>query len=424
MQNKVYLCIDLKTFYASVECVERGLDPFTTKLVVADPDRCTSTICLAISPAMKALGIKNRCRVFEIPNNIDYIKAKPRMKKYIEYSANIYAIYLKYISKDDIYPYSIDECFLDITNYLLLYKKTPIELAKMIINDVFSTTGITATAGIGDNLFQAKVALDIISKHSPDNIGYLNDELFKEKVWHHKPLSDIWQIGRGIERRLLKYNIHTLYDITCCNEEILYKEFGINAEILIDHAYGREIVEIADIKAYKPKAKSISHSQILGCGYEYKDAYLAFIEMIETSVLDLIDRKVCVGGISIYITYKDDGYKPLAASIKLDEYTQSYMKLREYLSDLFIKNVYKEPIIRSIGIGFFNIVDEIYETQDLFTDSNLVQKEKNLAKAILGIKKKYGKNSVLKGMNYLEKATTKERNTLVGGHAGGEEGQS
>lgn len=420
--EKSYLCIDLKSFYASVECVERGLDPFKTRLVVADPDRCTSTICLAISPAMKALGIKNRCRVFEIPKNIDYIMAKPRMKKYIEYSANIYAIYLKYISKDDIFPYSIDECFLDITNYLLLYKKTPIELAKMIISDVFATTGITATAGIGDNLFQAKVALDIISKHSSDNIGYLNDELFKEKIWFHKPLSDIWQIGSGIEKRLKKYHIETLYDITQCNEKVLYDEFGVNAEILIDHAYGKEIVEISDIKAYVPKSKSISHSQILGTGYEYKDAYLAFIEMIETSVLDLVDRKVCVGGISIYITYKD-GSNPLSTSLNLNEYTQSYIKLREYLSDLFIKNV-KKTIIRSIGIGYFNIVQEIYETQDLFIDPDQLEKEKNLANAILGIKKKYGKNSVLKGMNFLDKSTTIERNTLIGGHAGGEESKS
>ena len=228
--QKYYLCIDLKTFYASVECVERGLDPFNTNLVVADPERGKGTICLAISPKMKMLGVKNRCRIFEIPPTIKYIVATPRMKKYIEYSANIYAIYLKYFSKEDIHVYSIDEAFMDVTQYLKLYKLNPIDLAKKIIKDIFKTYGITATAGIGTNMYLAKIALDITAKHNPNNIGYLDEEKYKKELWHHKPLSDFWQIGRGIERRLNKMRIFDMYDIAHTTQKRLYKEFGVNAE--------------------------------------------------------------------------------------------------------------------------------------------------------------------------------------------------
>ena len=253
--QKYYLCIDLKTFYASVECVERGLDPFNTNLVVADPERGKGTICLAISPKMKMLGVKNRCRIFEIPPTIKYIVATPRMKKYIEYSANIYAIYLKYFSKEDIHVYSIDEAFMDVTQYLKLYKLNPIDLAKKIIKDIFKTYGITATAGIGTNMYLAKIALDITAKHNPNNIGYLDEEKYKKELWHHKPLSDFWQIGRGIERRLNKMRIFDMYDIAHTTQKRLYKEFGVNAEYLIDHSWGKESCTIADIKAYKPNIR-------------------------------------------------------------------------------------------------------------------------------------------------------------------------
>ena len=259
----VYLCIDLKTFYASVECVERHLDPFNTNLVVADKSRGKGTICLAISPKMKMLGIKNRCIVYEIPPNIDYIMAQPRMNKYIEYSANIYAIYLKYIAKEDIHIYSVDEAFLDVTHYLQTYNMNAVQLAKVIMKDIFNTYGITATAGIGTNMYLAKIALDIMSKHNVTNIGWLNEEKYKKELWHHKPLTDFWQVGTGTERRLNKMRLFDMYDVAHADPKKLFKVFGINAEYLIDHAWGRESCTIADIKKYKPKSKSMSNSQIL-----------------------------------------------------------------------------------------------------------------------------------------------------------------
>ena len=287
---KYYLCIDLKSFYASVECSERNLDPFKTNLVVADKTRGKGTICLAITPKMKSLGIKNRCRIYEIPKNVKYIIAKPRMRKYMEYSYRIYEIYLKYVSKDDIHVYSIDEAFLDITPYIKLYKKNPKEIAIMIMNDIFKTTRITATCGIGTNMYLSKIALDIISKHVKSNIGFLNEKLYKEKLWHHTPLSDFWQIGVGIENRLHKMHIKDMYDISVANENKLYKEFGINAKLLIDHSLGIENCTIKDIKNYKPKSSSISNSQILFKDYNYKDAKVILVEMIDNLVLRLVKK--------------------------------------------------------------------------------------------------------------------------------------
>ena len=284
----VYLCIDLKTFYASVECVERNLNPFKTDLVVADIKKGNGTICLAISPHMKQRGIRNRCRVFEIPKNVHPIYAKPRMKKYIEYSAKIYGIYLKYVSKDDIHVYSIDEAFLDITSYLNLYNLSKVEMAKMIMKDILDTTGITATCGIGDNMYLAKIALDIISKHVKDNIGYLNEELFKEKLWYHTPLTDFWGIGHGIEERLHKLHLTNMYDIAHANKNKLYKEFGINAELLIDHSFGKETCTIKDIKNYKSKSNSISNSQILFKDYNYIQTRIVLSEMIDNLINTLI----------------------------------------------------------------------------------------------------------------------------------------
>lgn len=276
--QRTYLCIDLKTFYASVECVERHLDPFNTNLVVADPSRGKGAICLAISPKMKMLGIKNRCRIYEIPPTVKYIVALPRMKKYIEYSANIYAIYLKYFAKEDIHVYSIDEAFMDATNYLKMYNMTAVELAQTIIKDIFNTYGITATAGIGTNMYLTKIALDITAKHSSTNIGYLDEEKYKNELWHHKPLTDFWQIGNGIERRLNKMRIFDMYDIAHAEQKKLYKEFGVNAEYLIDHSWGKESCTIADIKAYKPKTNSISNSQILFEDYSFEKARLVLKE--------------------------------------------------------------------------------------------------------------------------------------------------
>ncbi|MBQ2503308.1 MAG: DNA repair protein, partial [Lachnospiraceae bacterium] len=267
MKKRTYLCIDLKSFYASVECAERGLDPMTTRLVVADPTRTDKTICLAISPAMKALGIHNRCRVFEIPKGIDYIMAPPRMQKYLDYSAEIYGIYLKYISKQDIYVYSVDEAFMDVTEYLKLYGMTAKELGQRIMQDIYDTVHVRATCGIGSNLYLTKIALDITAKHAADFIGELDEESYCKTLWDHKPLTDFWRIGGGIARRLAPYGIYTMGDIARADEDLLYRLFGIDAELLIDHAWGREPVTIADIKNYHTRTKSITSGQVLMCDY-------------------------------------------------------------------------------------------------------------------------------------------------------------
>ena len=418
MMDRCYLCIDLKTFYASVECVDRGLDPFTTNLVVADASKGKGAICLAISPALKKLGIRNRCRLLEIPDDIKYIAAMPRMKKYMEKSAEIYGIYLKYVSKEDILVYSIDECFLDVTTYLKLYNKSSKALAKMIINDVVKTTGITATVGIGTNLFLAKVALDITAKHSDDNMGYLDEELFKLTIWHHKPITDIWNIGRGIANRLLKYGVTDLCGVTNLDEKILYQEFGVNAEFLIDHAYGIEPCTIKEIHSYRSKNNSLSNSQILPEDYNYNDAFLILKEMIELNVLSLVEKGLVTNSISLYIGYSKDIIKPTGGSYKLGIYTNSYQELKKNFEDLFLKTTDKKTPIRRIGVGLNNVVDESFLTVDLFTNLEQLKKENDMQKAILGIKKKYGKNAILKGMNLEEKATTKNRNKLIGGHNG------
>jgi len=414
--DKVYICIDLKTFFASVECVERGLDPFKTKLVVADEERGDGTICLAVSPLMKKLGVKNRCRLFEIPKNIDYIIAKPRMKKYIEYSANIYAIYLKYIDKNDIHVYSIDESFIDITKYLKLYKKNVYELAKMLIDDVYNTYGITATVGIGPNLFLAKIALDIAAKHASTNIAYLDYETYKEKLWNHIPLTDFWHIGRGTQNRLAKYNIYTMKQISECDPKILYKEFGINAEILIDHANGIEPTTISEIKKYKSKSNCLTYGQVLFEDYSYDEALLVMKEMVELGCLDLIDKHLVTNNISLTIGYSDEKEKSLGVSMTLLETTNSYKIINDYFIQLFNKNVDRGKLIRRINISLNNVIDEIYQTYSLFDDEIQAMKEKKLQETILSIKKKYGKSSIIKGMNLEDKATTLSRNKLIGGH--------
>ena len=303
MDSKTYVCIDLKSFYASVECRERGLDPLTTNLVVADPERTEKTICLAVSPAMKALGVPGRCRVFEIPAGIDYIMAPPRMQLYIDYSAEIYAVYLKYISKEDIHVYSIDEVFMDVTEYLGMYQMTAKELSIRIMDDVLKTTGITAAAGIGSNLYLAKIALDITAKHSADHIGVLDEESYRKTLWNHKPLTDFWRIGRGISNRLARAGITTMGEIAQTEEDLLYQMFGIDAELLIDHAWGREPVTMADIKAYKPKSNSISSGQVLGCDYNYEDARLVVKEMADMLSLELVDKGLVTDSISLYVGY-------------------------------------------------------------------------------------------------------------------------
>ena len=414
--NKIYLCIDLKSFYASVECVERGLDPFEINLVVADPDRGSGAITLAATPAIKKLGVPSRGRIYEIPEGIEYIIAKPRMHLYMEYSAKIYSIFLKHIASEDIHVYSIDEAFLDITSYLELYKMTPKQLARRILDDIYDETGITATVGIGTNLFLTKVALDITAKHTPDNMGYLNEELFRQQLWHHTPLTDIWMIGPGTANHLARLGITDLYGITQFPEYILYREFGINAEILIDHAWGKEPVEIKDIKAYKPSSNSISNSQILFEDYNYKDAYLILKEMVDINVLTLTEKHLVSDHISLFIGYSKDKRKPSRGSTKITNRTNSYRILMEEFRLLYQKIVDPNYPIRHIGISFGNVRDEIYEQYDLFADVEEIEKERKLQQTLVDIRNKFGKNAVLKGMNYLDKGTARYRNTTIGGH--------
>lgn len=414
--NKIYLCIDLKSFYASVECVERGLDPFEVNLVVADPDRGGGAITLAATPAIKKLGVPSRGRIYEIPEGIEYIVAKPRMHVYMEYSTKIYSIFLKHIAPEDIHVYSIDEAFLDVTPYLELYGLTPKQLARKILDDIYNETGITATVGIGTNLFLTKVALDITAKHTPENMGYLDEELFRQQLWHHTPLTDIWMIGVGTANHLARLGITDLYGITQFPEYILYREFGINAEILIDHAWGKEPVEIKDIKSYRPKANSISNSQILFEDYNYKDAYLILKEMVDTNVLTLTEKHLVTDHISLFIGYSKDKRKASRGSCKITNRTNSYRILMEEFRLLYQKIVDPNYPIRQIGISLGNVRDEIYEQYDLFADFEEIEKERKLQQTLVDIRNKFGKNAVLKGMNYLDKGTARYRNTTIGGH--------
>ena len=417
--QKIYMCIDLKTFYASVECVERGLDPFNTNLVVADSTRGKGTICLAISPKMKMLGVKNRCRIFEIPPTIKYITAMPRMKKYIEYSANIYAIYLKYFSKDDIHVYSIDEAFMDATSYLSFYKLTPIELAKKIINDIYKTYGITATAGIGTNMYLAKIALDITAKHNSNNIGYLDEEKYKKELWHHKPLTDFWQIGRGIDKRLNKMRIFDMYDIAHTEPKRLYKEFGVNAEFLIDHSWGKESCTIADIKAYKPKSNSISNSQILFEDYSYIKARLVLKEMVELGSLRLVENNLVTNTVQLYIGYSKDIIKATGGTMRIENHTNVYSELLTAFLKIYDRTTNRNFPIRRIGINFANVIESGDIQLNLFVDQEKINRERKLELTISNIKNKMGKNTIIRGMDLQEGATTILRNKLIGGHNSG-----
>jgi DNA polymerase V len=421
MEERVYFCIDLKSFYASVECVERRLDPLTTNLAVADPERSEKTICLAISPSMKALGIKNRCRVFQIPKGVPYIMAPPRMKLYIEYSAYIYSIYLKYISKEDIHVYSIDEAFLDVTRYLSLYQMSAKELAMQIMQDIKRVTGITATAGIGTNLYLAKIALDITAKHSKDNIGYLDEELFQRTLWKHQPLNDFWRIGRGTVNRLASMGIVTMGDIARTNEDMLYHLFGIDAELLIDHAWGRETTTMEDIKSYKPKSNSMSSAQILPRDYSFEECRLVVKEMADALCMDMVEKGAVTNSISLMIGYTSElELKPASGTVSISVSTNSYRTIIIPVIELYERIVDKSKPIRRLSLSCNNIVDEVYEQYDLFTDPVELEKDRRLQKAALEIKKKFGKNALIRGMDLQEAGTTIERNKQIGGHKSGD----
>ena len=415
-KRRTYLCIDMKSFFASVECAELGLNPFETNLVVADESRGKNALCLAITPKMKALGVKNRCRMSDIPKHIKYIVAMPRMKKYIEYNGDIYEIYRKYVDREDIHTYSIDEAFIDCTDYLSVYNKTPKEFAKMLINEIANKTHIPATAGIGTNLYLAKIALDITAKHSQDHIGYLDEELFKETLWTHRPITDFWGIASGTASRLAKLAIYDMRGVANCPEDILYKKFGINAELLIDHAWGRESCTIKDIKSYKSKSKSISSSQILFKDYPFNEAAIVMSEMTLAGCHRLMTEHVIAKGISIYVGYSKDIIPPTGGTAKMSESTNLYSIIGKYVDELFRKTTHPNVPIRRLGITFTHIADEGCEGYDLFTDFEKVEREKRLEYAVLDIKCKFGKNAMLRAIDLTDGATQITRNKYIGGH--------
>ena len=507
MENKTYFAIDLKSFYASVECMERGLDPMTTNLVVADPSRTEKTICLAVSPSLKQHGIPGRARLFEVVQRVrqvnaerrrsapggqlqgsscsaeelaanpalalDYITAPPRMAHYIECSTQIYNVYLKYVAPEDIHVYSIDEVFIDATAYLRTYRMTARAFAMQMILDVLRTTGITATAGIGTNLYLAKVAMDIGAKHTkPDangvRIAELNEISYRRTLWEHRPLTDFWRVGRGYARKLEAQGLYTMGDIARCslggendylNEELLYRLFGVNAELLIDHAWGWEPCTIADIKAYKPENSSIGSGQVLHCATPFAQAQLAVREMADLLALDLVDKQLVTDRLVLTVGYdienltdpqRAEYYKgpvvtdPYGRKIpkhahgtaKLDRYTNSARQITAAVMELFEQVVDPNLLVRRLNLAAGNVVAEQVaasaseaapEQLDLFTDYTARQaqqekeqaaqeKEKRRQQAVLAIKKKYGKNAILKGMNLQEGATTKDRNEQIGGH--------
>ena len=418
MSESCYICIDLKKFYASAECAARGLDPFETDLVVADPSRGKGAICLAVSPAIHAKGVKNRCRLYEIPETIDVIIAKPRMRMYMRISAHIYGIYRKFISEEDIFPYSIDEVFINAAPYLSLYKQSAKEFANMLMDKVYEETGITATAGIGTNMFLAKVALDITAKHVPDHIGILDEESFKENIWHHQPITDIWGIGRGTAARLNHFGVIDLEGVTHIPEESMYRVFGKNAEILIDHAYGREPCTLSDVKNYKSKTRSLSNSQILFKDYSRVDARMILQEMVDGLTNELVGQGMYTNHVSLLIRYTNDMTAPTGGSKKLEQHTSSYKDISEMMLRIYDMTTKYGYGIRQIGISYGGLVYEHCEQLSFFKDDVKGQREQKLLHALAGIKSKFGKNAVLRGSSYQEDATARVRNTLVGGHNG------
>lgn len=452
--EKTYIAIDLKSFYASVECVERALNPLTTNLVVADESRTSKTICLAVSPSLKAYGLSGRSRLFEVEakakevkqktgEELEYIVAVPRMGLYIDYSANIYSIYLKYFSKEDISVYSIDEVFIDATDYLNMYHMSARELTEMVIKDVLDTTGITATAGIAPNLYLCKVAMDIVAKHiKADDRGVRIAELsvkqFRQMLWNHRPMTDFWRTGPGTVKRLERFGIMTMGDVartSIDNEDWLYNQFGVDAEILIDHAWGLEPCTIKDIKAYSPRSNSLSSGQVLKEPYSYEKARIVVGEMAEELALDLVDRGLVTDNISMSISYDrvsvDDGTYdgqictdhygrrvPVGVNkaITLRTATSSSSVLRDEYVNLFDECMDKKLFVRKINMSANNAVNEEFTQYDFFSDPHIMEKEKKMQHAMIDIKKRFGKNAIVKGMSLLEGATALERNGQIGGH--------
>ncbi len=431
MNESCYLCIDLKSFYASVECVERGLDPLKAKLVVADPERGDNTICLAVTPTLKKMGVKNRCRIFQIPPTIEYIKAVPRMKLYIKYSARIYKIYLKYFSKDDIHVYSIDEVFIDASRYLGMYGRDAEAMVKAILKDIFESTGITAACGIGTNLYLAKIALDIEAKKSKDGIAVLNEKTYREILWAHKPITDFWRIGRGTAERLAKYGISTMGQLAQADEKLIYRNFGIDAELLIDHAWGRETVTMEDIKTYVPKVRSITSGQVLSKPYDCCKARLILKEMVESLCAELSEKEVLTDSISIWIGYsKKDELSGMVAerqnfrtssssangSISLPFHTGSYSVIIKSAVELYEKIIDDTCFVKRINISFNGLICDSSVQLNFLHDAAELEKDKELSKSISNIKHKFGKNALFRAMSLEEGATAIQRNQQIGGH--------
>ncbi len=421
MEERIYFCIDLKSFYASVECVERGLDPMRANLAVADPERGSGTLCLAISPSMKAMGVKNRCRVYQIPKHINYIMAPPRMKLYIDYSADVYAVYLKYFAKEDIHVYSIDEAFLDATEYLSLYGLTARELAGRVMDEFKKATGLTAAAGIGTNLYLAKVALDITAKHVQGNIGYLDENLYQETLWDHRPLTDFWRVGAGIEKRLGHVGILTMGDLAQADEDMLYRMFGIDAELLIDHAWGRESTSMEDIKSYQPKSNSLSTSQVLLRDYTFGEGRLLVKEMVDSLCLDLASQGLAARSLTVTVGYSHEaGQEPSSGSVSMPTAVNSYSMAAPYALGVYERIAQRDKPIRKLSVSCNGVAHEVYGQYHLFTDDAALERERRLQQAVLEIKRRYGRNALVRGMDLLEAGTTLERNRQIGGHKSGE----
>lgn len=420
-RTRCYFVIDMKSFFASVECAERGLDPMKEKLVVADEERTEGTVCLAVTPALKQFGVKNRCRLFEIPKSIKFLVVKPRMKKYIEYASEIYAIYLKYIDKNDIHVYSIDESFLDVTDYLKIYKIKAKDFAKKLMDEIYDKLHIPCSVGIGTNLYLAKIALDITAKNSYDKIGWLTEEKFVKTLWNHKPLTDFWGISNGISNRLARFGIYDMEAIATADENILYKEFGINAELLIDHAFGRESCTMKDIKKYKTKRKSFSNSQILPKNYSFNDGKMVMQEMVQSGCYNLFKKGYVTKSIHLGVGYGDKKGDFAKGTRRLNVTTNLFSIIGKEFEKIFDEKVDKQRPIRKIEITFSSVSPKINESYDLLTDLVEIEKEKKLVKSILNVHEKYGKNSILKGIDYKKNATGRERNKMVGGHNAGEE---
>lgn len=420
----IFLCIDLKSFYASVECVERGLDPMTARLVVADPERSDKTICLAVSPALRALGVRNRCRVFEIPKHLDYIMAPPRMRKYIDYAAEIYAIYLSYFSPDDIHVYSIDECFLDVTQYLKTYRMTPRELALHLMERIRTEIGVRATCGIGTNLYLAKVALDILAKHADDFIAELTEESYRERLWEHRPLTDFWRIGAGTQARLSRYGIHTMRAIAHTDEELLFRTFGVDAELLIDHAWGRECTAMADIKAYRSKNSCLTSGQVLMRDYTREEGRLIVREMADLLCLELVDRELLATGATLAVGFGQVGERGgVHGSLSLTPHTSSDRRILPRLVELYERLVPQGVTVRRFNLSFAVRPEEEHGAEQLCMFAEEVPsdaRDTDRQRAVLSIKRRFGKDAILKGMNLEEAATTRERNHQIGGHKSGE----